>query len=215
MNRGAIGFLIGVCMMSFSALSIAGEKDHEQKGQKMAEKKAGSGKEMSSGMDMSQERMIKVALSAAPSEISKDATVLVPGEDGKMVEAKKGTNGFTCIPWIDNPKDPDPICMDPAAHQWLSDAMSKAPKPTNTVPGIAYMARGGIHYEKDGKITMEKMDGAKTVKEPAHWMIFWPFDSKTVGIPSLPNHAGVYIMFEGTPYSHLMIYQDPNKLVKK
>ena len=163
---------------------------------------------------MSREQLIKLAMSAAPDYISKDATIMIPGADGKMVEAKTGTNGFTCLPDIDGQEKPDPICGDAATFQWANDYMSGAPKPSNTVPGIAYMGQGGWHWEKGGKILLDNEDktGAKRVKEPPHWMLFWPVDSKASGIPSLPNKLGTYVMFNGTPYAHLMIYQDPNKL---
>ena len=89
---------------------------------------------------------------------------------------------------------------------------TKPQKPTNTVPGIAYMARGGNHWEKDGKVLMKQEPGAKLVKEPPHWMLMWPFESKAEKFPNAPNQAGAYIMFDGTPYAHLMIYQDPMKM---
>lgn len=161
---------------------------------------------------ISQDELIKLALSAAPAHVAKDATAMVPSPDGKLMEAKKGTNGFTCLPDLDGQSEPDPICADPAAWQWANDLMSNAPKPTNTVPGVAYMAKGGWHFEKDGKILMKNEPGAKAVKEPPHWMVFWPFDSKASGIPAMPNSGGVYVMWNGTPYAHLMIYQDPAKL---
>lgn len=161
---------------------------------------------------MSKEQLIKLAESAAPPEISKDATIMIPGPDGKLVEARNGTNGFTCVPDIDGQKKPDPMCGDPAAWQWANDLMSGAEKPTNTVPGIAYMAQGGWHFEKDGKILMKNEPGAKLLTEPAHWMVFWPFDAKTAGLKTMPNKMGVYIMWEGTPYAHLMVYQDPRKM---
>jgi hypothetical protein len=79
-----------------------------------------------------------------------------------------------------------------------------------TVPGISYMARGGYHWEKDGKVLMDEEPGAKLVKEPPHWMMMWPFDSTTSKLPTPPNPAGVWIMFDGSPFAHLMVYQDPN-----
>jgi len=161
---------------------------------------------------MSKDQQIALALSGAPPHISKDAAVMAPGEDGKMVELKRGTNGFTCIPSVENLPEPDPMCMDAAVKQWVDDLVSGAPKPSNTVPGIAYMAKGGNHWEKDGKVLMKQEAGAKLVKEPPHWMLMWPFDSKDEKLPTLPNSAGVYIMFDGTPYAHLMVYQDPMKM---
>lgn len=178
-----------------------------------AEKGKGKGKKEKKGIkEMSQKELIKLALSAAPEHISKDATVMVPGADGKMVEAKKGTNGFTCIPDVDGMPVPDPICYDEQSGKWINDLMSGAPNPTNTAPGVAYMARGGWHFEKDGKILMKNEAGATPIEEPPHWMLLWPLDSKTSGIPSMPNKLGAYVMWDGTPYAHLMVYQDPKKI---
>jgi hypothetical protein len=171
-------------------------------------KKGTSVKEVKAMSEMDQTAL---ALSAAPAHIAKEAGVMVYGADGKLTETRKSANGFTCIPTLTNLPDPDPMCMDAAVHQWLTDLMNNAPKPTNTVPGIAYMARGGSHFEKDGKVVMSG-DGAKTVKEPPHWMIMWPFDAAATKLPTTPNPSGVYIMFESSPYAHLMVYQDPKKM---
>lgn len=180
-------------------VSFAGEK---------AEKK-GAG--VNAVKSMSEKEQIVLALSAAPAHIAKEAAVMVYGGDGKLVEVKAGTNGFTCIPTVMNLPEPDPMCMDGAVHQWMTDLVNNAPKPSNTVPGIAYMARGGSHFEKDGKVVMQP-DGATVVKEPPHWMVMWPFDAVATKLPTHPNPSGVYIMFDGTPYAHLMVYQDPQKM---
>jgi hypothetical protein len=158
-----------------------------------------------------QQEQVKLALSAAPAHLVKEVGVMVYGADGKLTEARPSTNGFTCIPTVMNLPEPDPMCMDAAVHQWMTDLMNNAPNPTNTVPGIAYMARGGSHFEKDGKVVMSG-DGAKAVKEPPHWMIMWPFESATTKLPTTPNPSGSYIMFDGTPYAHVMVYQDPKKM---
>lgn len=190
--------LVSVMCLSVVGLSVAGEK---------GSKKA---KDLKS---MSQKEQIKLALSAAPAHIAKDATVMLTDQDGKQVEAKKGTNGFTCIPTVNNrPEEPDPMCFDAAVGQWVDALLNKKDKPDNTVPGVSYMALGGYHWEKEGKILMNEEPGAKLVKEPPHWMLMWPFDSKEAMLPTLPNPSGVYIMFDGTPFAHLMVYQDPNKM---
>lgn len=160
---------------------------------------------------LSEGEQVKLALSGAPPRLVKEVGVMIYGVDGKLTETKKSTNGFTCIPTVMNLPDPDPMCMDAAVQQWMNDLMDGAPKPTNTVPGIAYMARGGSHFEKEGKVVMVG-DGAKTVKEPPHWMLMWPFDAEATKLRTAPNVSGVYIMFEGMPYAHLMIYQDPKKM---
>lgn len=158
------------------------------------------------------EEWMKLAESAAPTAVAKDATVLIPGADGKLVEARKGSNGFTCLPDLNDTPALDPICLDEAANQWAASMMNNEPKPANTVPGISYMAKGGQHWEKDGKILMKEESGAKIINEPAHWMVMWPFEEKLTGLPVMPNPSGVYIMFAGTPYAHLMVYQDPMKM---
>jgi hypothetical protein len=193
--------LVGIVTLVFGLAAAAVADEGQKKGK------------VKNGIEgMSQDAMIKLALSAAPPHIAKDATVTVPGADGKMVEARKGTNGFTCIPTVNGRETPDPMCMDAAVGQWVDSLINKAPKPTNTVPGISYMGRGGFHWEKDGKILMEEEPGAKLVKEPPHWMLMWPFDAKTTGLPTMPNPSGVYVMFDGTPYAHLMVEQDPAKI---
>lgn len=177
-----------------------------------ADKPSKKGASVKDVKSMPEQQQIALALSAAPAHIAKDAAVMVYGEDGKLKEVKAGTNGFTCIPTVMNLPEPDPMCMDAAVHQWMTDLMNNAPKPSNMVPGIAYMARGGSHFEKSGKIVMNREDGTKVVKEPPHWMIMWPFDAAATKLPTAPNPSGVYIMFEGTPYAHLMVYQDPKKM---
>lgn len=176
-----------------------------------ADKSAKKGSTVKEVKNMSEKDQTALALSAAPAHIAKEVGVMIYGADGKLTEVRKSSNGFICIPTVTNLPIPDPMCMDGASHQWINDMMSGAPKPSNTVPGIAYMARGGSHYEKDGKVVMGA-EGAKVVKEPPHWMIFWPFDPATTKLPTVPNPSGVYIMFEDSPYAHLMIYQDPNKM---
>ena len=164
---------------------------------------------------MTKEDMIRLAESAAPHRISWDAAILVPGEGGAWVEARQGTNGFTCLPDLSAQEEADPICGDAAATMWVMDLLGGKERPSNTVPGIAYMAKGGWHWEKDGLVIMDmKAPGAKRVKEPPHWMILWPFDPKAAMLPVIPGKFGAYVMYEGTPYSHLMIYQDPNQMGK-
>ncbi len=155
---------------------------------------------------------ITLAQSAAPSHIAANAAVARIDARGVLTELRVGSNGFTCVVGV--PGDPDaPICMDRAATQWLRDAVTNQPKPTNTVPGIAYMARGGVHHETaDGEILMKAGSNTKLHREPPHWMLFWPLDAATSGFTTKENPSGAYIMFAGTPYAHLMVYQDPAKM---
>lgn len=152
---------------------------------------------------------IRSAQAAAPAHISDQATI-ARLEQGRLVTVRPGTNGFTCT-LLPDPGNP-PVCGDSAATQWLTAALTRAPRPTNTAPGIAYMGKGGTHYERpNGEIVMQAGPDTKVVDEPPHWMLLWPVDT-TSGLPTRPNASGVYIMFAGTPYAHLMVHQDPARL---
>jgi hypothetical protein len=54
---------------------------------------------------------MELALSAAPAHLRADATVLLLGERG-YVEARKGSNGFTCLVGRSQPKAIAPMCYD-------------------------------------------------------------------------------------------------------
>jgi hypothetical protein len=160
------------------------------------------------------EEYIRSAVEGAPERISGKAAVVRLDPNGKTSEIRKGTNGFTCALIPD--ASLAPVCTDQQGWRWLVSAFSKQSKPGNSQPGIAYMAKGGLHFETaDGKIVMEPTAETKEVKEPPHWMILWPIDPARSGLPTRPNAGGTYVMWEGTPFAHLMIYQDPEMLEKE
>jgi hypothetical protein len=154
------------------------------------------------------EALIKSALAAAPADIAKGAAVIAPGPDGKMVEIKSGTNGFTCLP--DQPQTPgkDAMCLDPQAMIWAQSWMAHDPAPKNVAPGIAYMLTGGSDVSATDPWAMPG-PGHTFVESPPHWIVPWAFDARTSGLSSTPQKHGTWIMFAGTPYAHLMINQVP------
>jgi hypothetical protein len=156
-------------------------------------------------------QFVREAATGAPRSISGKASVARIEKDGKVTMVRPGTNSFTCTLMPDG--SDAPFCGDKNAWAWMVAAMSHQPKPPNSEPGISYMARGGVHYETaKGEIVMEPGAGTSTVKEPPHWMLMWPVDPATSGLPTRPNPMGVYVMFAGTPYAHLMVYQNPANL---
>jgi hypothetical protein len=157
---------------------------------------------------------IHSAEGAAPAKIADHASIARLEPSGKVTMVRKGSNDFTCTIMPDGSNAP--YCGDKQGFPWMVAAMSHQPSPpATTQPGVGYMAKGGVHYETpSGEIVLAPSKDTKEVKEPPHWMLLWPMDPKTSGIPTKPNAGGTYIMFPGTPYAHLMIYQDPNKLEK-
>jgi hypothetical protein len=154
------------------------------------------------------EALIKSALAAAPADIARGAAVIAPGPDGKMMELKVGTNGFTCLP--DQPVTPgtDAMCLDPQAMIWAQSWMAHDPVPRNTAPGMAYMLAGGSDISANDPWA-RIVPGQTFVESPPHWMVMWAFDAKTTGLSTTPQTHGTWIMFAGTPYAHLMINQVP------
>ena len=151
---------------------------------------------------------IRKAETGAPASISKHAKIARLEKGGNVTVVREGSNEFTCasVPAMGIPS----ICADKNGWDWMTSAMAQKDKPSNEEPGVAYMMQGGTHFETaDGEILMEPNAKTHPVKEPPHWMLLYPFDAAKTGLPTHPSAGGSYIMFEGTPYAHLMVYQNP------
>ena len=142
----------------------------------------------STSSDDSTQVKIARALSAGPTEVAKAARIVDTDAQGKMVVLREGNNGITCMPG--NPKvvGEPPMCVDAAAMQWYDDA-------------------------KAGATQRSYSDPHDTTSMPIeigpHWMIMWPFDPKTTGLPTTHKPTGAYIMWAGSPYAHLHIMGRP------
>lgn len=145
------------------------------------------------------------ALSAGPSEVVKGARIVDTDAQGKTTVLREGTNGFTCMPG--NPKvvGEPPLCADAASLQWFADFKAHKPKPTSTVPGITYMLAGAT--QRSDSDPYDQTSPAMTIGP--HWMIMWPFDPKTSGLPSAYKPTGAFIMWAGTPYAHVHVMGRP------
>ncbi len=152
---------------------------------------------------------IREATSAAPAALAAAARVARVGSDGSLTVIREGTNGITCVI-----VPPGRYCADAQALQWMQDAIAGHPKPTNTAPGIAFMAKGGVHFENAaGDALPAGGPNTTTHQEPPHWMLMWPLDPQVTGLPTKETAGGgAYIMFAGSPYAHLMVYEDPNRI---
>jgi hypothetical protein len=188
----------GVLAATFAALVIAG---------------VGSGaparmhtlQSSGSNSDESTQTKIARALSAGPPDVAKAATVAEMDSQGKMTILRAGTNGFTCMPGNLKVIGQPPMCVDAASMQWYADAKAHKPRPTNTVPGITYMLAGATQRSDSDPNDMTSMP----IEIGPHWMIMWPFDPKTTGLPTTHKATGAYIMFAGSPYAHLHIMGRP------
>jgi hypothetical protein len=145
------------------------------------------------------------AMSAGPTDVANAAKIIDTDAHGNIVVLREGNNGFKCTPG--NPKvvGAPPMCADAAAMQWSEDFRAHKAKPTNTEPGIIYMLAGATQRSD--------MDPYDTTSPPIpigpHWMIMWPFDPKTTGLPTTHKPSGAYIMWAGSPYAHLHVMGRP------
>jgi hypothetical protein len=154
--------------------------------------------------DTTQDKIAR-AMSAGPNDISGSARIVDTDAQGNRVILREGSNGFTCMPGNPNVVGEPAMCMDAASMQWASDFRARKLMPTNSVPGITYMLAGATQRSDS--------DPYDTTSPPItvgpHWMIMWPFDPKTSGLPTTHKSTGAYIMWAGSPYAHVHVMGRP------
>jgi hypothetical protein len=157
------------------------------------------------GTDDATQTKIARAMSAGPDDIARSARIIDTNANGNTVVLREGSNGFTCMPGNPNVIGEPPMCVDAASLQWFADAKAHKTKPTNTVPGITYMLAGAT--QRSDSDPNDKTSPA--IHVGPHWMIMWPFDPKTTGLPTTHRDHGAYIMWAGSPYAHLHVMGRP------
>lgn len=149
---------------------------------------------------------IRNAMSAGPLRISENATILawpsVAG--GALVELRAGHNGWSCL--TDDPATPtnDPMCLDKQWLEWLHAFMAGRP-PVITDIGIGYMMQGGSAASASDPTLTAPPNGEQWIIDGPHVMIISPWDLDPAVYTTDPHTGAPYIMFEGTPYEHLMM----------
>jgi hypothetical protein len=149
---------------------------------------------------------IENAMSAAPSAISANATILDNALDdaGAFVVLREGSNDWSCFP--DFPASPgnDPQCLDQTWLEWLY-AFVAGDEPKVTVPGLAYMLQGGSDPSNTDPLATEPAAGEEWVSSLPHVMLLLPGELDQ-SVFSTDHHAGgPFIMWAGTPYEHIMM----------
>ncbi len=149
---------------------------------------------------------IQSAMSAALPVIAESATIIDwPSEPGgEPALLREGSNDWLCLP--DNIGTPgnDPMCVDPTWQIWMNAYMAGA-EPEITAPGISYMLAGGSDPSNFDPYATGPEEGEDWVNSGPHIMLLMPggFDPADFSTDHLSG--GPYIMWEGTPYEHLMV----------
>ena len=157
-------------------------------------------------LNESLESRITRALAAAPPEVAHGARVVDTDSDGNTIVLREGTNGVTCWPGNPNHDVDPPVCMDAPSMQGAADFKARKPMPTNKDTRYHVHARRGTQWWS----TSDPYDITKpTIRIGPHWMIMWPFNPKTTGLPAAPKDAGAYIVWAGSPYAHVNVMGRP------
>jgi hypothetical protein len=150
--------------------------------------------------------LITSAMSAAPAAVSRDATIVAVGADGKLRTLRQGQGAFTCVP--DDPSTPgnDPMCLDRHGMEWFKALLAHEKPPEGQI-WFAYMLKGGSDASNDDPFASEPPAGKQWVQTGPHVMIGGLGIVKMLdSYPAVADDTRKpYVMFGGTPYEHLMV----------
>lgn len=146
--------------------------------------------------------MIHDALRAASARMAEGATVV----DWENNVLKEGDNGWTCLPTPPGLKS-TPMCLDEPWLAWAHSWMNKQPVSIDRV-GIAYMLAGDAGASNSDPYATSADEVEDWVQTGPHLMIIVPDPSLLEGIPTDPANGGPWVMWEGTPYAHVMVPVD-------
>jgi len=151
---------------------------------------------------------IKLAMSAGPSDISRNATITTMSADGQMKTLRKGTNGWMCM------AKPEAMCLDKEWQGWADAWMSKKDPSVKGV-GIAYMLRGDQGASNTDPFASAPTADNAWIVSPPHIMVLSPDTKLLDALPTDPNTGGPWVMWKGTKYAHIMVPTTPMPKVKK
>jgi len=146
--------------------------------------------------DSSTDEIIVLAESAAPIEISGNATIL--DMEGNVL--REGTNEWTCIGMPG-----EPMCLDKEWMSWVDAYMNQSDEVNVERIGISYMLQGDQGTSNLRPYVEEPTPENDWVITGPHLMLIVPDPSLLEGIPTDPLSGGPYVMWPGTPFEHVMI----------
>ena len=153
---------------------------------------------------MTDAQKIRNAMSAAPAEIAKNATIMdwPDTPNGKPRQLRAGTNGWVCYP--NSPQDvkgatsDDPMCLDKAWQAWAEALMSKT-EPKTAEPGIGYMLRGDKRGSNTDPFATAPTPDNQWVVSPGHVMVLFPDPKALDAYPADPKAGGPWVMWRAPP----------------
>jgi hypothetical protein len=157
------------------------------------------------------QQKIRLAMSAAPPEIGRNATIVEMNEKGEATELRKGTNGWTCMPSAGGAAGvagADPMCLDKQWMNWADAWVHKRDPKVDSV-GIAYMLRGDKGASNTDPYATGPTAANQWVVAPPHVMVITPDAKLLESLPTDPQNGGPWVMWKGTKYAHVMVPTAP------
>ncbi len=154
----------------------------------------------------SRDAKIASALTAAPEEITRNATVKDwPSMEGEgLTLLRQGTNEWVCLPDDVTTPGNDPTCLDQTFHDALVAYFSGQP-PKITRVGYAYMLTSDAEGSNTDPMAQSATPTNQWHHAGPHIMLLFPDASLLAGLPTTPSAYGPYVMFPGTPIAHVMM----------
>jgi hypothetical protein len=166
------------------------------------------------------EERIKLAESAAPSEISGKATVYLLERSG-YVKVRDGTNGFSCFVDRQTPINTEPTCFDAegsattlAARLYVEEqrAKGKSEEQINKEIDEGYKAgkfqapkKAGIVYMMSDHAYLLDPDTKQVIHIPPHLMFYAPYATeKDIGSPP-PKPEMPRLIRAGQPDAYIIV----------
>ena len=146
------------------------------------------------------------ALTAAPEELTRNATVRDwPAKEGESFAIlRQGANGWVCVPDDRMTRGNDPMCMDDAFYQAVSAYFAgQAPKFTRVA--YAYMLTSDAEGSNVDPTAQSPTPTNQWHHAGPHVMVAFPDPKLLEGLPTKPSAYGPYVMFPGTPIAHVML----------
>ncbi len=145
------------------------------------------------------EAKIEEARASAPPSITEGATFM----DWEGNVLREGDNGWTCMPSPPGFRS-TPMCLDAPWLAWADAWQNEEPVEIDRV-GIGYMMEGDAGASNvDPRATEPAPDNEWVVSGP-HLMVIVPDVDDLQGLPTDPENGGPWVMWEGTPYAHIMV----------
>jgi len=145
------------------------------------------------------EAQVAEAKTAAPPSITENATFM----DWEHNVLRDGSNGWTCMPSPPDFKD-TPMCLDGPWLQWAQAWQTKGELDIDRV-GIGYMMVGDAGASNTDPFATAPTPENEWVVSGPHLMVITPDTDDLERLPTDPENGGPWVMWQGTPYAHIMI----------